>query len=46
MDPISLGVTIAAAMELFEAGNLPRMEDSAAGVNPDDPQEEDPYDIY
>lgn len=35
-----------AIMELFEAGNLPGLEDSAAGVNPDDQQEEDPYDIY
>ncbi|NNE06015.1 MAG: penicillin-binding protein 1A [Xanthomonadales bacterium] len=35
-----------AIMELFEAGNLPRMEDSAPGANPDDPEEEDPYDIY
>lgn len=35
-----------AIMELFEAGNLPRMEDSSPGENPDEPEEVDPYDIY
>ncbi len=35
-----------AIVELFEAGNLPRMEQAAEGVDPDAASEEDPYDLY
>ena len=35
-----------AIMELFEAGNLPPLEQVANGVNPDASPEEDPYEIY
>jgi penicillin-binding protein 1A len=35
-----------AIVELFEAGNLPRMETEASGADPYAAAEEDPYDIY
>jgi penicillin-binding protein 1A len=35
-----------AIVELFEAGNLPPMEQAADGVDPDAAPEEDPYEIY
>jgi penicillin-binding protein 1A len=35
-----------AIMEIFQAGNLPSMQEEEQGVNPDVPLEEDPYEIY
>jgi penicillin-binding protein 1A len=35
-----------AIMELFQSGNLPRMEEKPTGDQSDAPEEEDPYDIY
>jgi penicillin-binding protein 1A len=35
-----------AVVELFEAGNLPPLEQSTDRVDPDATPEEDPYEIY